>query len=63
MSKINIATELRLLWTAVHHEFFYEKSELFNSIIPGKTYIKAIENFLTTKFKILGSIRKNLEFL
>lgn len=56
--KVNIATDLRLLWTKVHREFFYNEPEKFDPIIPGKKYIEEIKQLLGNKFEILGSAGK-----
>ena len=50
--KINIATDTRLLWTRVHREFFRDSPELFDPVIPGKTYIKEYERFMLQKFDL-----------
>jgi fructose-bisphosphate aldolase class II len=56
--KVNIATDLRLIWTRVHREFFSETPELFDPVIPGKTYIDEVEKFMLEKFEVLGAINK-----
>ncbi len=56
--KVNIATDARLIWTRVHREFFGDTSELFDPIIPGKTYMKELEEFIIEKFELLGSVGK-----
>ena len=56
--KINIATDLRLIWTRVHREFFNETPELFDPIIPGKSYMEAYEKFMLEKFDLLGATGK-----
>ena len=53
--KVNIATDLRLLWTKVHRQFFHEQPQLFDPVIPGKEYMKAYKEFLTERFEVLGS--------
>jgi len=53
--KVNIATDLRLLWTSVHRRFFHEQPELFDPIIPGKEYMKAYREFMIERFEVLGS--------
>ncbi|RTE55194.1 class II fructose-bisphosphate aldolase [Arenibacter aquaticus] len=53
--KINIATDTRLLWTRVHREFFRDAPELFDPVIPGKTYMKEYEKFMLEKFNLLGA--------
>ena len=52
--KINIATDLRLLWTRVHREFFMDSPSLFDPTLPGKKYIEEFEEFMINKFKLLG---------
>lgn len=59
--KINIATDLRLIWTRVHREFFNESPELFDPIIPGKEYMKAYETFMLDKFDLLKATGKASE--
>ena len=56
--KINIATDLRLIWTRVHREFFNETPDLFDPIIPGKLYMDAYEKFMLEKFDLLGATGK-----
>jgi fructose-bisphosphate aldolase class II len=53
--KINIATDLRLLWTKVHREFFHEQPALFDPMIPGKAYIKEYKEFMLERFELLNS--------
>lgn len=56
--KINIATDIRLIWTRVHREFFNNTPQLFDPIIPGKSAIEAYEKFMLEKFELLGAIGK-----
>jgi len=56
--KINIATDLRLIWTRVHREFFTDNPEKFDPIIPGKTYMEECEKFILEKFELLGATGK-----
>jgi len=56
--KVNIATDIRLLWTKVHRKFFIEQPELFDPAIPGKEYIKACKELLINKFEVLGAAGK-----
>lgn len=53
--KVNIATDLRLLWTSVHRRFFHEHPDLFDPVIPGKEYMKAYREFMIERFEVLGS--------
>jgi len=57
--KINIATDMRLIWTRVHREFFNNTPELFDPIIPGKTYIEAYEKFMLEKFDLFRTTGKS----
>ncbi|MBI9064301.1 MAG: class II fructose-bisphosphate aldolase [Marinilabiliaceae bacterium] len=56
--KVNIATDLRLIWTRVHREFFSDTPELFDPVIPGETYIDEVEKFMLEKFELLGAVGK-----
>jgi fructose-bisphosphate aldolase class II len=53
--KVNIATDLRLLWAKIHRRFFHEHPEAFDPVIPGKDYMKAYRDFMMERFEILGS--------
>lgn len=53
VTKINIATDLRLIWTRVHREFFKNSPELFDMVIPGKKYIDELKEFVKQKCKSL----------
>jgi fructose-bisphosphate aldolase class II len=56
--KINIATDARILWARVHREFFRESPDLFDPIIPGKTYMEEFEKLMLDKFSLLGATGK-----
>ena len=56
--KINIATDTRLLWTRVHREFFKDTPELFDPVVPGKTYMAEYQKFMLEKFDLLGATGK-----
>jgi fructose-bisphosphate aldolase class II len=56
--KVNIATDIRLLWTKVHRKFFTEQPELFDPVVPGKEYMKACKELLINKFEVLGAAGK-----
>ncbi|MCB9247562.1 MAG: class II fructose-bisphosphate aldolase [Ignavibacteriales bacterium] len=53
VTKINIATDLRLIWTRIHREFFSITPELFDPVIPGKTYIEELTKFVNKKCQSL----------
>lgn len=47
--KVNIATDMRLIWTRVHREFFQHEPEKFDMVIPGTTCIGELEKFVAQK--------------
>jgi fructose-bisphosphate aldolase class II len=53
VTKINIATDLRLIWTRIHREFFNRTPELFDPVIPGKKYIEELTKFVNNKCQSL----------
>lgn len=61
--KINIATDTRILWARIHREFFRDKPEQFDPIIPGKEYMDAYEKFMLEKFDLLGATGKASQFI
>jgi fructose-bisphosphate aldolase class II len=56
--KVNIATDIRLLWAKVHRKFFMEQPELFDPVIPGKEYMKTCKELLINKFEVLSATGK-----
>ena len=60
--KVNIATDLRLLWTRVHRAFFSVTPEFFDPVVPGKKYMEAYQVFMCSRFDILGASGKSLDF-
>ncbi len=57
--KVNIATDMRLIWTRIHREFFRDSPELFDMVIPGKTYMNVLEAFVAQKCTFLKSNNRN----
>lgn len=57
--KINIATDMRLIWTRIHREFFRDTPEKFDMVVPGKVYMDALESFVAEKCKFLKSNNQN----
>lgn len=53
VTKINVATDMRLIWTRVHREFFYNSPELFDLVIPGKKYMEELKEFVKNKCQSL----------
>jgi fructose-bisphosphate aldolase, class II len=55
VTKINIDTDGRLVWTRVHREFFLEKPENFDLRPPGKVFMAEYAKFIAEKNEFLGS--------
>ncbi|MDP2235989.1 MAG: class II fructose-bisphosphate aldolase [Bacteroidales bacterium] len=47
--KVNIATDMRLIWTRVHREFFRDFPEQFDPVVPGKTFMLEMEKMVYEK--------------
>lgn len=56
--KLNIATDLRLLWTRIFREFFRDFNGEWDHLKPGKQYMEELESLLEQKFKTLNTIGK-----
>ncbi len=61
--KINIATDLRVLWARVHREFFRDEPHQFDPIVPGKLYMEELEKLCIKKFEVFGAIGKAEELI
>jgi fructose-bisphosphate aldolase, class II len=55
VSKINIDTDGRLVWTRVHREFFRDKPGEFDLRPPGTIFIEEYARFIAHKNEKLGS--------
>jgi fructose-bisphosphate aldolase class II len=55
VTKVNIDTDGRLVWTRVHREFFRDQPEKFDFRGPGKVYVAEYASFIAHKNKKLGS--------
>lgn len=55
VTKINIDTDGRLVWTRVHREFFRDKPEEFDFRPPGKIFMDEYAKFIAAKSVKLGS--------
>ncbi len=53
--KINIATDMRLIWARRHREFFRDDPGAFDPVLPGKGYISDLAEFVADKCEMLGS--------
>jgi len=57
--KLNIATDLRLLWTRIFREFFRDHNGEWDHLKPGKQYMQELEGLLEQKFDTLNTIGKS----
>jgi fructose-bisphosphate aldolase, class II len=55
VTKINIDTDGRLVWTRVHREFFRDSPKEFDFRPPGKIFIEEYAKFIAHKNEKLGS--------
>ncbi|MEX2118021.1 MAG: ketose-bisphosphate aldolase [Pirellulales bacterium] len=55
VTKVNIDTDGRLVWCAIHREVFRDKPEEFDLRTPGKLFMAAYAGFITGKNRALGS--------
>ena len=55
VTKINIDTDGRLVWTRVHREMFQDHPEVFDLRTPGKIFMQEYANFIADKNEYLGS--------
>ena len=55
VTKVNIDTDGRLVWTRVHREFFMDIPEGFDLRQPGKIFMSEYANFIAGKNEKLGS--------
>ena len=53
--KLNIATDLRLLWLRIFREFFRDHNGEWDHLKPGKQYMQELEHLLEQKFIMLGN--------
>src|SRR5437773_11402527 len=55
VTKVNIDTDGRLVWTRVHREYFRDHPEEFDFRGPGKIFVNEYANFIVHKNEKLGS--------
>jgi fructose-bisphosphate aldolase class II len=55
VTKINIDTDGRLVWTRVHREFFRDNTAGFDFRTPGKIFIKEYADFIASRNAYVGS--------
>src|SRR6478672_4933462 len=58
VTKVNIDTDGRLVWTRVHREFFRDHPEQFDFRPPGKIFMQAYADFIAHKNEMLGSANR-----
>ena len=67
VTKVNIDTDGRLVWTRVHREFFRDKPGEFDFRPPGKVFMDEYAKFIASRNQLLGSagqladLRKSLD--
>jgi fructose-bisphosphate aldolase class II len=55
VTKVNIDTDGRLVWTRVHREYFRDHPEVFDLRKPGEVFMQAYADFIAEKNEYLGS--------
>ena len=55
VTKVNIDTDGRLVWTRVHREFFRDNPAEFDFRPPGKIFIEEYAKFIASRNEKLGS--------
>jgi len=55
VTKINVDTDGRLIWTRVHREFFRDHPDQFDFRPPGKIFVQEYATFIAEKNEKLGS--------
>jgi fructose-bisphosphate aldolase class II len=55
VTKVNIDTDGRLVWTRVHREFFRDHPKDFDFRPPGKIFIEEYAKFIASRNVLLGS--------
>ena len=55
VTKINIDTDGRMVWTRVHREYFRDHPEQFDFRPPGKIFVEEYAKFIARKNEKLGS--------
>jgi len=62
VTKVNIDTDGRLVWTRVHREYFRDKPAEFDFRAPGKVFIDEYAKFIASRNELLGSAGQLEEF-
>ena len=62
VTKVNIDTDGRLVWTRVHRELFRDQPEVFDLRKPGEIFMAEYAKYIVHKNKMLGSAGKLSSF-
>ena len=58
--KVNIATDMRLLWARIHREHFRDHPDQIDLVVPGKAYIKEFIELMEKRFALLGAAGQSI---
>jgi fructose-bisphosphate aldolase, class II len=58
ITKVNVGTDGRLIWTRVHREHFKQAPKEFDFMPPGRVYMDEFTAFVAAKCKSLGAVGK-----
>ena len=58
VTKVNIDTDGRLIWTRVHREYFRDHPQEFDFRPPGKIFMEEYAKFIAQRNQLLGSAGK-----
>ena len=58
VTKVNVGTDGRLIWTRIHREFFIQRPKEFDFMIPGRAYMEEYGRFVAAKCQKLGAAGK-----
>jgi fructose-bisphosphate aldolase class II len=56
ITKVNLATDGRLIWTRVHREFFRDHPAEFDFMAPGRVYMSEFAGYVAAKCRSLGAV-------
>jgi fructose-bisphosphate aldolase class II len=55
VTKVNVGTDGRLIWTRVHREYFKQAPQEFDFMVPGRVYMEAYAAFVAAKCQKLNA--------
>jgi fructose-bisphosphate aldolase class II len=58
VTKVNLGTDGRLIWTRVHREFLSQQPAEFDFMQPGRTYMDEFATFVARKCELLGAAKR-----